>query len=142
MCPECSLMTARPTVVGTTASIHGAARVVTSGRFRHLPVKGGPGLVGIVDITDICRELDALQAAEEPLPDPQSPGSCIVSLLPAGPMWTVIRSGPQPGGSRKQPARPPRGVLAGPGQSVHPAANAQSEWPPSSLIQPVAGLSA
>jgi CBS domain-containing protein len=64
------LMTARPTVVSTTTSIRDAARVMTSGRFRHLPVMGGPGLVGIVDITDICRALlDAPQAAEEPLPD-------------------------------------------------------------------------
>jgi CBS domain-containing protein len=65
------LMTARPTVVSTTTSIREAAKVMTSGRFRHLPVMGGPGLVGIVDITDICRALlDASQAAEEPLPDP------------------------------------------------------------------------
>jgi CBS domain-containing protein len=65
------LMTARPTVVSTTTSIRDAARVMTSGRFRHLPVMGGPGLVGIVDITDICRALlDISEAAEEPLPDP------------------------------------------------------------------------
>ena len=65
------LMTARPTVVGTATSIRDAARVMTSGRFRHLPVMGGHGLAGIVDITDICRALlDASQATEEPLPDP------------------------------------------------------------------------
>src|ERR1700756_4583 len=64
------LMTARPTVVNTTTSIREAAKVMTSGRFRHLPVMGGPGLVGIVDITDICRALlDAPEAAQEPLPD-------------------------------------------------------------------------
>ena len=64
------LMTASPTVVSTTTSIRDAAQVMTSGRFRHLPVMGGPGLVGIVDITDICRALlDVLQAAEEALPD-------------------------------------------------------------------------
>jgi CBS domain-containing protein len=44
---------------------------MTSGRFRHLPVMGDPGLVGIVDITDVCRALlDVSEAAEEPLPDP------------------------------------------------------------------------
>jgi CBS domain-containing protein len=44
---------------------------MTSGRFRHLPVMGGSGLVGIVDITDICRALlDASEAAEKPLSDP------------------------------------------------------------------------
>ena len=51
------LMTARPTVVNTTTSIRDAAAVMTSGRFRHLPVMGDVGLVGIVDITDICRAL-------------------------------------------------------------------------------------
>src|SRR6266581_7146 len=51
------LMTARPTVVSTTASIRDAAKVMTSGRFRHLPVMGDAGLVGIVDITDVCRAL-------------------------------------------------------------------------------------
>ena len=61
------LMTARPVVVSTTASIREAARVMTSGRFRHLPVMAGPGLAGIVDITDICRALlDASEAAQEP----------------------------------------------------------------------------
>jgi len=51
------LMTARPTVVSTTASIRDAAQVMTKGRFRHLPVMGDDGLVGIVDITDVCRAL-------------------------------------------------------------------------------------
>ncbi len=65
------LMTARPTVVRTTASIRDAASVMTSGRFRHLPVMGDAGLVGIVDITDVCRALlDVSEAAEEPPSDP------------------------------------------------------------------------
>ena len=51
------LMTAHPTVVNTTASIRDAAEVMTSGRFRHLPVMGDADLVGIVDITDVCRAL-------------------------------------------------------------------------------------
>jgi CBS domain-containing protein len=51
------LMTAEPTVVSTTASIRDAAKVMTSGRFRHLPVMGDAGLVGIVDITDVCSAL-------------------------------------------------------------------------------------
>jgi CBS domain-containing protein len=50
------LMTARPTVVNATTSIRDAAEVMTNGRFRHLPVMGD-GLVGIVDITDVCRAL-------------------------------------------------------------------------------------
>jgi CBS domain-containing protein len=65
------LMTARPTVVNATTSIRDAARVMTKGRFRHLPVMRGPGLVGIVDITDICRALlDVSEPVEEPLPNP------------------------------------------------------------------------
>ena len=51
------LMTTNPTVVNTTTSIRDAAEVMTSRRFRHLPVVGDLGLVGIVDITDVCRVL-------------------------------------------------------------------------------------
>src|ERR1700730_6388331 len=51
------LMTTRPTVITTTTSVRDAARVMTSGHFRHLPVIGDAGLVGIVDITDVCRAL-------------------------------------------------------------------------------------
>jgi CBS domain-containing protein len=51
------LMTTNPTVVNTTTSIRDAAEVMTSRRFRHLPVVGDAGLVGIVDITDVCRVL-------------------------------------------------------------------------------------
>jgi CBS domain-containing protein len=61
------LMTARPTVVSTTTSIREAAKVMTSGRFRHLPVVGDVGLVGIVDITDVCRAL-----LEPDLPGPSA----------------------------------------------------------------------
>ena len=50
------VMTANPTVVNTTTSIRDAAKVMASRRFRHLPV-GRAGLVGIVDITDVCRVL-------------------------------------------------------------------------------------
>ena len=34
------LMTARPTVISTTTSVRDAAKVMTSGHFRHLPVVG------------------------------------------------------------------------------------------------------
>jgi CBS domain-containing protein len=51
------LMTADPTVVNTATSIYDAARLMTSRRFRHLPVVEDAGLVGIVDITDVCRVL-------------------------------------------------------------------------------------
>jgi CBS domain-containing protein len=51
------LMTTRPTVIETTTSVCDAAKVMTSGHFRHLPVVGDAGLVGIIDITDVCRAL-------------------------------------------------------------------------------------
>lgn len=51
------LMTTSPTSVNTTTSVRDAAKVMTSRRFRHLPVIGDVGLVGIVDITDVCRAL-------------------------------------------------------------------------------------
>ena len=52
-----ALMTARPTVITITTSVRDAAKVMTSGHFRHLPVVGDAGLVGIVDLTDVCRAL-------------------------------------------------------------------------------------
>jgi CBS domain-containing protein len=52
-----ALMTARPTVINATTSVRDAAKVMTSGHFRHLPVVGDAGLVGIVDITDVCLAL-------------------------------------------------------------------------------------
>ncbi len=51
------VMTPRPTVITTATSIREAATLMTRGRFRHLPVVGDDGLVGMVDISDICRAL-------------------------------------------------------------------------------------
>jgi predicted transcriptional regulator len=51
------LMTTRPTVIKTTTNIRDAANLMTSGHFRHLPVVGDVGLVGIVDIADLCHAL-------------------------------------------------------------------------------------
>ncbi len=60
------LMTTRPTVIKTTTGVRDAAKVMTSGHFRHLPVVGDAGLVGIADITDVCRAL--LETDVSPLP--------------------------------------------------------------------------
>jgi CBS domain-containing protein len=60
------LMTANPTVVNTTTSIRDAAKVMTSRRFRHLPVVGDAGLVGIVDIIDVCRVLLETDVSRRP----------------------------------------------------------------------------
>jgi CBS domain-containing protein len=51
-----AVMTNRPAVI-TTTSIRQAAKIMTAGHFRHLPVTGNAGLLGIVDINDVCRAL-------------------------------------------------------------------------------------
>jgi len=49
-------MTTRP-AVATTTSIHDAAKIMTTRHIRHLPVTGDTGLLGVVDIIDVCRAL-------------------------------------------------------------------------------------
>lgn len=51
------LMVTNPTFVTTTATIREAAEMMITARIRHLPVVGNVGLVGIVDIGDVCRAL-------------------------------------------------------------------------------------
>jgi CBS domain-containing protein len=51
------LMTTRPTVIGPATSVRDAAAIMTAGHFRHLPVVGDSGLIGIVDIADVCSAL-------------------------------------------------------------------------------------
>jgi len=51
-----AVMATRPAVT-TTASIRDTAKIMTARRFRHLPVAGDTGLLGVVDITDVCRAL-------------------------------------------------------------------------------------
>ena len=60
------LMTTRPTVINTTTSVRDAAKVMTSGHFRHLPVVGDTGLVGIIDITDVCLALLGPDVSQPP----------------------------------------------------------------------------
>ena len=50
-------MTTRRAVIDATATIREAAKIMTSGHFRHLPVAGRDGVLGIVDINDVCRAL-------------------------------------------------------------------------------------
>jgi CBS domain-containing protein len=51
-----AVMTTRPAVT-TSTSIRDAAKIMTDRHFRHLPVAGDAGLVGVVDINDVCRAL-------------------------------------------------------------------------------------
>jgi CBS domain-containing protein len=49
-------MTTRPAVI-TTTSVRDAAKIMTARHVRHLPVAGDAGLLGVVDIIDVCRAL-------------------------------------------------------------------------------------
>jgi CBS domain-containing protein len=51
------LMTARPTVITAATSVRDAAESMLASHFRHLPVVSEGGLIGIVDIGDVCRAL-------------------------------------------------------------------------------------
>ena len=51
-----AVMTTRPALI-TTTSIRDAAEIMTARHFRHLPVTGDAGLLGVVDISDVCRVL-------------------------------------------------------------------------------------
>jgi CBS domain-containing protein len=51
------LMTEEPTVIKATTGIRSAARMMTNGHFRHLPVVDDGGLIGMVDISDVCAAL-------------------------------------------------------------------------------------
>jgi len=60
------LMTERPTVISAATTVLDAARMMTNGRFRHLPVVGDHGIIGMVDISDVCRALLDLDFPEVP----------------------------------------------------------------------------
>ena len=51
------LMTSEPTVINASTSIRKAARIMTNGHFRHLPVVDDTGLIGMVDISEVCAAL-------------------------------------------------------------------------------------
>jgi CBS domain-containing protein len=60
------LMTMRLTVIDPKTSVVEAAKIMTKGRFRHLPVVGDSGIVGMVDISDVCRALLDLDLSGAP----------------------------------------------------------------------------
>ena len=51
-----AVITTRPAVTATT-SIRETATIMTTRHFRHLPVAGDAGLLGVVDIIDVCKAL-------------------------------------------------------------------------------------
>ena len=50
-------MTITRPAVTTTTSIRDAATIMTARDLRRLPVAGAVGLLGVIDITDVCRAL-------------------------------------------------------------------------------------
>jgi CBS domain-containing protein len=67
------LMTERPTIIAPATSVRDAAEIMLHGHFRHLPVSGDSGLVGMVDISDICRALINPGIFRQPATDPAQP---------------------------------------------------------------------
>ena len=51
-----AVMTTRPAIL-TTTNIHHAAKIMRTRHLRHLPVTGDAGLLGVVDLIDVCRTL-------------------------------------------------------------------------------------
>jgi CBS domain-containing protein len=51
-----AVMTTRP-VITTTTTNRDAATIMTTRHLHHLPVAGGTGLLGVVDIIDVCQAL-------------------------------------------------------------------------------------
>ena len=49
-------MTTRPAIT-TTTSLSDAANIMMARHVRHLAVAGDTGILGIVDITDVCQAL-------------------------------------------------------------------------------------
>ncbi|MGC8524390.1 MAG: CBS domain-containing protein [Acidibrevibacterium sp.] len=58
------LMTAQPVSATPGLSVAEAMRLMTDGRFRHLPVMENGKLIGIVSIGDVVKSLLAQQAQE------------------------------------------------------------------------------
>ena len=67
-----AMMTTRP-ALATTTTIRDTATIMTTRHFRRLPVAGGTGLPGLVDITDVCRALLGARTRLAPRPKVQQP---------------------------------------------------------------------
>jgi CBS domain-containing protein len=52
-----TVMTSRPAIT-TTTSLRDAANIMTARHHHHLPVTGDTGLLGVIDITDVCQALN------------------------------------------------------------------------------------
>ena len=52
-----AVMTSRPAIT-TTTTLRDAANIMTARHHHHLPVAGDAGLLGVIDITDVCQALN------------------------------------------------------------------------------------
>ena len=52
-----AMITTHPTVINPATSIRDAARPMVTAHFRHLPMAGEAGLIGMVHIIDVCAAL-------------------------------------------------------------------------------------
>jgi CBS domain-containing protein len=81
-----AVMTTRPAIL-TTTTIRDAATTMTARHFRHLPVTGDAGLLGVADITEVCRALLTPDRDDPgPVADPDRaarPGFCLTHRRPA-----------------------------------------------------------
>jgi CBS domain-containing protein len=70
-----ALLTTHPTVISPATSIRDAARSMMTRHVRHLPVAGEAGLIGMLDITDVCAALrDPPQDNQPASRDRHTPG--------------------------------------------------------------------
>jgi CBS domain-containing protein len=51
------VMTSKITAIDASTGIRDAAESMLAGHFRHLPIVDDTGLIGIVDIRDVCQAL-------------------------------------------------------------------------------------
>jgi len=114
-----ALMTTHPTVINAGTSIRDAARSTVTGHFRHLPVVGEAGLIGMVDITDVCAAVarpTAGRSASEPRP--AYPGTARTRQDSPNPRTTTaIRPMNTP---RNPPARRSHTMTATMNQTIQP----------------------
>jgi CBS domain-containing protein len=59
------LVTESPISIGPDTSVEQAARLMLANRFHHLPVVDGMRLLGIVELTDVCRPFFAADAEDD-----------------------------------------------------------------------------
>jgi CBS domain-containing protein len=115
-------ITTRPAII-TTTSIRDAAKIMTARHYRHLPVTSDDGLLGVIDITDVCR---ALNGADQDDRNPAAglgraarpasrahhrrPASARPRALPRPETWHDPKPHPRHAGQTPAPPAPPQSL--------------------------------